>query len=303
MQIFARILIITAALLLANTSLAQAGDANSADDAEQLKIAALEALMTAPSERALPIVAKVIAGNYSDEVKSRALFVLSQIDEPESRAILLDAASTGSGDFRLQAIRMIGISGDPETMGGLSELYKTGDEDVRDSVLQAYLIADDSEGVFNIAANAATDEEFESAVHILGAMGATEQLAKLRGYEGNSESLIHAYAIAGDYESLRVLALDTSKPEQQMQAIHGLGITGGDESNATLLEIYHGTDNADVRQAALHGMMVADYDQGVLEIYKSSNDTDEKRELLRMLVIMDSDAALDIIDATFSGDR
>lgn len=301
MHIFTRILITAIALLIADSSIAQSEGA--VDETDQLKIAAIEALMTAPPDRALPIVKKVINGNHSDEVKSRALFVLSQIDKPESHAILLDAALTGSGNFRLEAIRMIGITGNPETMAELADIHKNGDENVRESVLRAYLIAGDSEAVYQVAANAMDDDEFESAVHILGAMGATDQLAKLRGREGNSESLIHAYAIAGDYEGLRVLAMDTSKPDQQMQAIHGLGIVGGDESNATLVEIYHGTDNSEVKDAALHGMFISNYEQGVLEIYKSSNDAEEKRELLRMLVMIDSDAALDIIDATLSGDR
>jgi len=50
-------------------------------------------------------------------------------------------------------------------------------------------------------------------------------------------------------------------------------------------------------------MMVADYDDGVLELFRASQDAGEKRELLRMLVMMDSDAALEIIDETLSGNQ
>ena len=170
-------------------------------------------------------------------------------------------------------------------------------------MLHAYLIADETVAVYELAANATTDEEFESAVHILGAMGATEELRQLKNYQGNSESLIHAYAMSDDYESLRELALDSSSPERQMQAIHGLGIVGGDEVNATLVEIYQGTDSAEIKEAALHGMMVADYDQGLLELYRSSEDLGEKRDLLRMLVMMDSDAALEVIDAALDDNQ
>jgi hypothetical protein len=45
-------------------------------------------------------------------------------------------------------------------------------------------------------------------------------------------------------------------------------------------------------------MLIADYDQGVLELFSESSDTEEKRELLQMLVMMDSEAVWDIIDAT-----
>jgi len=157
--------------------------------------------------------------------------------------------------------------------------------------------------VYAIAANATSDEEFETAVGILGLMGANDELRKLRDREGDSESLIHAYAMAGDSETLRTLAIDGSNPERQMQAIQGLGIVGGDEVNVTLLEIYRGSDSVEVKEAALHGMLVADYDDGVLELFRASQDAEEKSELLHMLVIMDSDAALEIIDETLSGNR
>jgi HEAT repeat protein len=301
MQVCTKLIYSLLVLMLVSTSFAQSDDASSADESEQLKIAALEALMSSPPDRALPLVTKVLAGDHSDEVKTRALFVLSQIDLPEAQKVLLETARNGSGDLRLEAIRMVGIGGNAEALAGLTEIYASGDSDVKDSVLHAYLISDDSNAVYEIAANATSDDEFEAAVGILGAMGANEELRKLRDREGNSESLIHAYAIAGDFESLRTLAIDSSDPERQIQAIQGLGIVGGDEVNATLLEIYRAADSDDVREAALHGILVADYVDGVLELFRASQDAEEKRELLRMLVMMDSDAALAIIDETLSG--
>ena len=53
-----------------------------------------------------------------------------------------------------------------------------------------------------------------------------------------------------------------------------------------------------VREAALEGLMIADDDEAVLELYRSSNDPAEKRELLQMLVNMDSEAVWSIIDET-----
>lgn len=297
MHLIPKIILASLAIVAANTSNAQ----ESADDAEQLKIAALEALMSAPADRALPIVEKVLAGNHSDEVKSRALFILSQIDMPEAQEILLTTARSQDGDLQLEAIRMVGIGGDPETLTALRSVYDAGDQDVKESVLHAYLISDDSAAVYDIAMNTTDDDEFKQAVHMLGIMGASEELAKLRDRDGPTESLIHAYAMSGDVESLRVLAMDSSNPEQQMQAMHGLSIAGGDEVGATLIEIYRSTDNTEVKESALHSMMIADYDEGVLELYRASQDAREKRDLLQMLVMMDSDAAIDIIDEALAG--
>ena len=112
-----------------------------------------------------------------------------------------------------------------------------------------------------------------------------------------SEELIEAYAIAGDVETLRELAMDGSDTERQAQAIEGLAIAGGDEVNAYLLEIYRGTPAAAVQEAALDAMLIAGYDEGVLELYRESRDPAEKRELLERLVLMDSEAVWDLIDA------
>jgi len=115
--------------------------------------------------------------------------------------------------------------------------------------------------------------------------------------------MIEAFAISGDYESLRELALDGSDVERQAHAIEALGIVGGDEVDRTLMEIYRGSASSDIRESALGGMLISGYDAGVLELYRGSDDIDEKRELLEMLAIMDSDLVFDVIDEAFAGDR
>ena len=263
---------------------------------EELKIAALEALISAPPERAMPIVQKVLAGDDSDEVKARALFILSQIDTPEAQALLLDTARNSSGELQSEAIRMIGISGDSGAIAELSTLYAAGDRDTKEAVLEAYMIAGDAEPVYQIALNTEDPDDFASAVEMLGAMGALDQLRALRERSGMSDALIDAYAIAGDVESLEALARDGSDPERQAQAVEALGIAGG--SGAILAEIYRTTDNADVKEAALDGMMIGGHDDIVLELFRSTEDTDEKRAMLELLVMMGSDEVWDIIDQT-----
>ncbi len=271
------------------------------DDSEELKIAALEALISAPPERAMSVAGRVLAGDHSDDVKERALFILSQVDLPEAQQILLDTARNGDGEIRVEAIRMIGIGGNDETLASLTAIYSDGDEDVRDAVLEAYLIADDAESVLRLAENATTEDEFEAAVEILGAMDARDELRSLRSRVGMSESLIEAYAISGDSETLIEIASDNSDPEQQAEAIEALGIVGGDEVDAALVGIYRNAATDDIREAALDGMLISGHDAGVLELYRGSTDDAEKKELLEYLVIMDSDEVWDLIDAALEG--
>ncbi len=284
-------------LLFVGDSLAQATD----EDRESLRLAALEALISAPPERALPIVDKVLAGDHSEELKERALFILSQLDSPEAQSRLMSFARDGQGEVRLEAIRMVGISGDEQAMSGLAEIYSNGDSDTREAVLEAYLIADDEDAVFAIAAATEDEDEFSSAVEMLGAMGATDKLRNLRERAGLSQSLIEAYAISGDAETLRQLALDDSDPETQQHAIEGLGIIGGDDVGGLLVDIYRSSESADVREAAIEGLMIAGDDAGMLELYRIAATSDEKQQIMEMLVAMDSKEVWDLIDAAFEG--
>ena len=298
MKNFPKIVTALALLLFATTAVAQTSDA---EEQDSLKMAALEALITAPPERALPIVDKVLAGDNSKELKERALFILSQMDTAEAQTRLLAYARDSQGELQDEAIRMIGIGGDSEALAGLGDLYSNGNGDVREAVLQAYLIADDTDAVFQIAANASDEEEFSDAVQMLGAMGAHDQLRELRGRAGLSESLIQAYAISGDATTLQELAMDDSNPEIQVQAIEALGIVGGDDVGRTLVGLYQNASSADVKDAALQGLLISGEDSSVLELYRNSSDTEEKRELLEFLVIMGSDEVWDLIDSALGG--
>ncbi len=297
MKTLAKVILVSTALLLSTTSTAQD---NATEDAEQLKIAAMDALIMAPPERALPLVDKVLSGNNSVELKERALFILSQIDDDAAQATLLRFAEESNGELQTEAIRMIGIGGNAESLATLKRIFESGDIEAQEAVLEAYMIADDKQAVFEIAVNA-EGEAFEEAVQLLGAMGAHEELRELLSRTGPSEALIEAYAISGDSAELQRMAMDGSDPDLQIQAIEAMGIVGGAEADAALVQIYRDAPNDDVREAALDGMLISGNDAGILELYRSSDDAATKKELLERLVIMGSDEVWDIIDSAFDG--
>jgi len=264
---------------------------------EELSIAALESLMMQPSARALPILKKVLAGSQSTLVKRRALFVLAQIEAPEARDLLMQTART-SPELRGDAIRSIGISGDQKSLDALQEIYKVGDEDAKKEILQAWMIAGRKEPIFNVAVNAKTEDEASEAIRMLGVMGATEELRKLADKPLASAGLLDAYAISGDLAGLRKIAEGTGEKSVRVDAVRKMGIIDKDESRTALREIYAGATDMDIKEAALEGMLIAQDDKGVLALYRAAKTTDEKRMLLRTLSMMDSDAALEAIDAT-----
>ena len=121
-----RFLAAIALLLLAANSFAQSSDS---DEQDSLKMAALEALITAPPERALPIVDKVLAGNNSVELKERALFILSQMDTAEAQTRMLAYARDSEGELQSEAIRMIG--GDHPRDEPISQMVVVGRKGAR----------------------------------------------------------------------------------------------------------------------------------------------------------------------------
>ena len=270
-------------------------------ESEELKIAALEGLLSADSDRSLPLVKKVLDGNSSANVKEKALFVLGQNELPEAQTLLIDYA-TRSGELQIEAIRMIGVGGVADSLTQLKGIYSGSGQDVREAILQAYLIADDKASVYQIATSAASDEEFDAAIRTLGVMDATEELRLLLDKASDRASLVQAYAIAGDLQSLSRIAREATNPKQRFEAIRSIGIVGTAEAKQDLEALYAAADTDEMRDAALQGMIISDHDEGVLNLFRQSQDTNQKRDLLRTLVIMDSDLAIDVIDSTLLGE-
>jgi len=290
------------ALLMAGATVAQAKlptpPERSPTEDEELSIAALEGLMAQPSNRALPILKRVLAGTQSTLVKRRALFVLSQLDEPEASALLLQMARTPDTELRGEAIRNIGIGGNPKSLDALQDVYKTGDVGVKKDILQAWMIAGRKEAVYQAALNAKTEDEASEAIRMLGVMGAGDELRKLADRPNASPGLIEAFAISGDLASLRKIAESSGDHSLRVDAVTKIGIIGSDAARTALREIYARNTDAEIRDAALQGMLIAHDEQGVLTLYRAAKTGDEKRALLRTLSMMGGDAALEAIDAT-----
>jgi hypothetical protein len=76
-----------------------------------------------------------------------------------------------------------------------------------------------------------------------------------------------------------------------------------DAARTALREIYTGSRDAEIKDAALQGMLISDDEEGVLTLYRAAKTADEKRTLLRTLSMMDGDAALQAIDAALEGKK
>jgi HEAT repeat protein len=265
-------------------------------DDEVLALAAMEGLMSQPPERALPIIKKVLAGSQTPLVKRRALFVLSQIDAPEAQEILVQTSRSADEALRREAIRSIGISGNPKSLAALQEIYRNGDATVKRQVLQAWQIAGRKEEVYQAAINAKSDAEANEAIRMLGVMGAVDELRKLGDRPNVGRGLVEAYAISGDLASLRKIADGNAEVATRSEAVRKIGIIDSDAARSALREIYTGSNDPKIKDAALQGMQIRGDEEGVLALYRAAKTVDEKRALLRTLSMMGGDAALQAID-------
>jgi HEAT repeat protein len=97
------------------------------EDDEELKLMALNGVMRADPERAVPMLERVLTGTASPQLKERAMFVLIQSGSPKARQIVADAArgKIGNPDLQLKAIQYLGVFRTKDSLASLADIAKT----------------------------------------------------------------------------------------------------------------------------------------------------------------------------------
>ena len=289
-------------------SLAQSGSpdaVNSVADGgdDDLAEVALEGLMSAPPERALPLLKKVVQGNRSVKVKKRALFVLSQLDGTDGLDVVVDAAKgTADPELREEAIRILGISGEDRAIERLRELYASSkDAHEKRQIIEAYLVADRKDLILAAARGEADPGIRAHAIRTLGALDASAELRQLFDTtkdDANRRAIIDALGVAGNSDALAAIAGNAQQPEEiRIAALHALGVAGDRGGEDALVKLYGQANSAPLRDAVLQGLLVSGDSDAVMGLYRTAKGVDEKKALLRTLTAMGDDAAIDAIEA------
>lgn len=269
-----------------------------ADD--ELAEIAVQGLLGAPPERALPILKRVLEGKHSAKLKKRALFVLSQIDDKSANdTVLAIARGESDPELRDEAIRMIGVGGQGKAIEQLQALYSASkDKGVRRSILQAWLVSDRKDLVVAVAKSEPDADLRRDAVHTLGAMGGTSELQQLfesTRDEDTQRAAVQALGVAGAVDGLARIVESQASEEVRIEALHALGVAGGGDR---LVSLYGRADTPKLRDALVQGLVIAGDEKGMVELYRKAKDMDEKKKLLRAITTLGNDAALDLIDST-----
>ncbi len=265
---------------------------------EDLQLYALDGLMQMDSARALPILEKILAGDRSLQVKQRALFVLSQSDEPRARTLLVETAKSGKpAELQVEAVRSLGIAGDPEDLRALSEIYRTSaSKETRGAVLEAFMIADDEKAILEVARTERDPELRGKAIQLLGALDSTAALADLYKSESSREvkgKILEGMMIAGDKKQLLEAARSETDRELRGKAFELLGAIGAD---AELVALYGTSQDRELRGKIIVGLMMAGDAKAMIGLLRQETDPELKKQIIQHLSMMDDAAAMDEIE-------
>src|SRR5258708_7942531 len=204
---------------------------------DDLKLIALNALLTSNAEQAVPMLEKFLGSGASPKLRNRALFVLTQSGSPRGRAGGAGIARGKSHpDLQRTAVKYLGLFGGDDSRQLLSEIYaSTEDTDVKKAVLQAYMTSGNKAGVLAAARGEKSPEMRRAAIRQLGPMGATAELWELYRSDPSVEArkdIIQALFVGGGGDRIRALAKPGAHPDLRRTAVRTLGLLGRDSTGA-----------------------------------------------------------------------
>ena len=268
-----------------------------ADGSDDLKLMALNGLMGADPARALPLLARMLEGPSSPQVRDRALFVLAQSGAPEAAQMLERIARDDTHpDTQAKAIHYLGLFGGERSPTLLSGLYASSkNAEARQAVLGALMLAGDRAQLAEIARKETDPDLRGHAINQLGVAGGRAELGQI--YKDvpdvdTRRAVINGLFIAGGVDQITALATTETDPTLRRDAIQHLGLMGRDTA-ATLKVIYAKDPTPETRRAVLNAYFVQGNATALVDLARQERDPEMKREAVRLLSLMDSKEALD----------
>jgi HEAT repeat protein len=271
-----------------------------AEQDEELKLLALNSLMQQDEARAVPIIQQILNSDKSEKLKDRALFVLGQDQSPQAQALLGQVAS-GERNPALQrrAIQMLAVTRGKQAAETLANIYRQSTNiEVKNAILHTYLVIGTPDPLVEAARHESDPELVRTAVHTLGAMGATSQLLSL--YHDNSNPQVKAEVINGfvsagpkGADALSSIAGSEQDPELRRKAIRNLGIAGGMSAAPALVATYKKNTDLETRKAVAQALFLAGDSHDLVELARAEKDPAVKQSLVQQLSLMHNKDATD----------
>jgi HEAT repeat protein len=250
-------------------------------DDEELKLMALNGLMQADEEQAIPILEEFLSSEGSSRLKERALFVLAQSGSRRAHEILARVArGEQEPALQRQAIRYLGVHSSARGLELLASLYESlSSVEAKAAVLESLMIAGEQGKILQVARNEANLELRGRAIHLLGTLEATNELWELYQRETTDEGkkrILQALMIADDEEHLLAVARDSRASEDVREsAVHLLGAAGANEA---LWALYREATSVSMKKRLLHALFIADEHEKLAEVASNASEPLEVRK-------------------------
>ena len=196
-------------------------------------------------------------------------------------------------ELRKAAIFGIAMHGDAEAGEFAEELYAAAESvDEKITVMEALIMMDDAEAVALKILKTESDPRLQmQAIHILGIMGATDELAELYSTSQDRNvrmAILEALSISDDSDNLIQILEVEKDPQLRKVAVQMLAINGSPEAAKYLVDMYVDASQED-KSEIIHSMVILEDTDALLALMKQEDDPGLKREMLQMLTIMGSE--------------
>lgn len=259
---------------------------------EELKLLAIQSLMNSDPEKAVPLLEKIIMGNYPPKLKDRALFVLSQSSSDKAQQILMGLAKANNQpDLQKRAIRYIGMNGN-RNRAVLKEIYNSStDISVKKAVFQAWLMCGCKEDVASLAHTEKNPELRKEAIRYLGMMGGRQEL--LDFYKNSPdvetrEAAVSAMLLCGCSHELAEIVQTEKDPAVLDKAINTLGLVGGEESLTALTNLYSTRTDVSMKKKVINALFLHGAGKEMVALARKETNPELKRSLIEKMSLMNS---------------
>jgi HEAT repeat protein len=268
---------------------------NQAD--EDLKLLALNSVANSDPAQAIPLIEGILNGTATPRLKTRALYVLAQMNTPRAQEILKNIAKSGIPELQIKAIQYLGVHGGPESRAVLEEVYRTTtDVDTKRRILRSFMTAGEKNRVLTAAQTEQNSDLRVEAVRLLGAMGASDELWQLYQKEGSADvkrQILSALQVSGNVTRMIELAKGEKDPELRRIAVRNLGVMGSKAAGDALVEIYGSEKDPAVRKSVVNSLFIQGNATALVMLARKEQDMSMKTEIVQRLANMDSKAARD----------
>jgi tetratricopeptide (TPR) repeat protein len=269
---------------------------------EELKLIALNGLMSSDPDRALPLLEGLLKSAQPPKIKKQAVFVLAQSNSPKAQQMLEQVArGQGNPDLQLSAIRYLG---ERRRQGGsspvLAEIYSSSnDVNVKRAILNAFESGRDKDKLLQIARNEKQQDLRLHAIRLLAAIPGTQgdmwTLYQSETTPEGKQQILESIPATGNLDKLLEVARTERDPKIRRYAIQTLSTPHAASTGDTLATIYGSEQDQDIKRVIIDALGSQRNVKAIIQCARAEKDNRMQQRILERLVSMKSPEANDYL--------